>query len=171
MFSRAGPPKLPPSSGSIRQHPGAYISINLSSFDIHDEHIVEQLRRLVESPGMAAENLIAEVTEHSFLDPKHASGNIAAIRALGIRVAIDDFGTGFSSISHLTTLKTDYLKIDKVFIESIGTESATSEVARSCRDCRRRGTQAASRLSAWTWRDLCARLVVRRGATDGGAPA
>jgi len=113
----------------IRQHPEAYISINLSSFDIHDEHIVEQLRRLLESPGMAAKNLIAEVTEHSFLDPKHASGNIAAIRALGIRVAIDDFGTGFSSLSHLTTLKTDYLKIDKVFIESIGTESATSEVA------------------------------------------
>lgn len=113
----------------IRQHPEAYISINLSPFDLHDEQIVEQLRQLLDGPGMAAENLIVEVTEHSFLDPKHASGNIAAIRALGVRVAIDDFGTGFSSLSHLTTLKTDYLKIDKVFIESIGTESATCEVA------------------------------------------
>lgn len=113
----------------ISQHPDGYISINLSPTDLYDEHIVEQLRQLIETPGIAAKNLIAEVTEHSFLDPEHASSNIASIRALGIRVAIDDFGTGFSSLSHLATLKTDYLKIDKVFVDTIDTDSATSEVA------------------------------------------
>ncbi len=113
----------------VRQHPDGYISINLSPADLHDERILEQLRQLSATPGLMAGNLVVEVTEHSFLDPKHASKNIAAIRALGIRVAIDDFGTGFSSLSHLTTLKTDYLKIDKVFVDTIGTDSATSEVA------------------------------------------
>lgn len=113
----------------IRQYPDGYISINLSPSDLHDETIVDQLRQLSETPGIAAKNLVAEVTEHSFLDPKHASGNITSIRALGIRVAIDDFGTGFSSLSYLTTLKTDYLKIDKVFVDTIGTDSVTSEVA------------------------------------------
>ncbi len=113
----------------IRHHPDGYISINLSSSDLHDEHIIEQLRQLIETPGIAARNLVVEITEHSFLDPKRASKNIEAIRALGIRVAIDDFGTGFSGLSHLATLKTDYLKIDKVFVDTIGTDSATSEVA------------------------------------------
>jgi sensor c-di-GMP phosphodiesterase-like protein len=113
----------------IRRHPDGYISINLSSSDLHEEHILDQLRQLIETPGIAAKNLIAEITEHSFLDPKHAGENITSIRALGIRVAIDDFGTGFSGLSHLATLKTDYLKIDKVFVDTIGTDSATSEVA------------------------------------------
>lgn len=113
----------------IRQHPDGYISINLSPADLHDERILDQLRQLSETPGITARNLMAEITEHSFLDPKHASENISAIRALGIRVAIDDFGTGFSSLSHLTTLTTDCLKIDKVFVDTIGTDSATSEVA------------------------------------------
>ncbi|MFC5526042.1 EAL domain-containing protein [Rhodanobacter ginsengisoli] len=113
----------------IRQHPDGYISINLSPSDLHDEDILEQLRQLIETPGIAARNLVVEITEHSFLDPTRASRNITAIRALGIRVAIDDFGTGFSGLSHLATLKTDYLKIDKVFVDTIGTDSATSEVA------------------------------------------
>lgn len=113
----------------IRHHPDGYISINLSPADLHDERILDQLRQLIETPGIMARNLVVEVTEHSFLDPKHASENITAIRTLGIRVAIDDFGTGFSSLSHLTTLTTDCLKIDKVFVDTIGTDSATSEVA------------------------------------------
>ncbi|MDI1253099.1 EAL domain-containing protein [Thermomonas sp.] len=80
-------------------------------------------------PGISAASLMVEMTEHSFLDAERASQAVKAIRALGIRVAIDDFDTGFSNLSHLAKLKTDCLKIDKVFIEAIGTDAPTSEVA------------------------------------------
>lgn len=112
----------------FRQHPGAYLSINLSSVDLRSNDIVDWLQRLVTTPGIAPYNLVVEITEHSFIDPDRAQQIIGQIRAMGIRVAIDDFGTGFSSLSHLHNLSADYLKIDKVFVDAIGTDSVTSEV-------------------------------------------
>ncbi len=113
----------------IKQHPDAYLSVNLSPSDLHSGTVVDQLRHLIETPGIEARNIVAEVTEHSFLEPTKADHTIQRIRQLGIRVAIDDFGTGFSSLSHLTSLKTDYLKIDKVFVDAVGTESMLSQLA------------------------------------------
>lgn len=110
-------------------HPGCYISINLSSADLHGGRVVESLKRLIATPGIPAAGIMVELTEHSFLNAERAGPTLKAIRALGIRVAIDDFGTGFSNLAHLATLKTDCLKIDKVFIDAIGTDAATSEVA------------------------------------------
>lgn len=113
----------------LESHPDCYISVNLSAADLHSDGIVAQLAALIASPGIQAHNVLAEVTEHSFVDPERAKQIVTEIRALGIRVAIDDFGTGFSSLSHLAALKLDYLKIDKVFVEAVATGSAASEVA------------------------------------------
>ncbi|WEN15683.1 EAL domain-containing protein [Rhodanobacter sp. AS-Z3] len=112
----------------FRAHPGVYISINLSSVDLRSVRVVEWLRRLIATPGIAPYNIVVELTEHSFVEPTRAGQTIEQIRAMGIRVAIDDFGTGFSSLSHLHNLSADYLKIDKVFVDAIGTDSVTSEV-------------------------------------------
>jgi sensor c-di-GMP phosphodiesterase-like protein len=109
--------------------PDTYVSINLSSTDLHSEAIVASLQTLLQTPGIQPRNVLVEATEHSFLDPERALQVVARIRELGIRVAIDDFGTGYSSLSQLTRLPTDYLKIDKVFVDAIGTDSATSQVA------------------------------------------
>lgn len=115
--------------GFLARHPDCYFSINLSSPDLHGGGIVDSLKQLISIPGITPANLMVEMTEHSFVDGDRAGPAVKAIRALGIRVAIDDFGTGFSNLSHLAKLKTDCLKIDKVFIDAIGTDAATSEVA------------------------------------------
>jgi EAL domain-containing protein (putative c-di-GMP-specific phosphodiesterase class I) len=41
---------------------------------------------------------------------------LQTIRNMGVSIAIDDFGTGFSSLSYLSKLPVDTLKIDRSFI-------------------------------------------------------
>ncbi|HEX7708681.1 MAG TPA: EAL domain-containing protein [Thermoanaerobaculia bacterium] len=113
----------------VAHSPDLYISINLSAGDLHDGGVVEHLRRLVSDSHLMPSNVVVEATEHSFVNPELARDTIRAIRELGIRVGIDDFGTGFSSLSHLAKLPLDLLKIDRSFVETIGTDSPTSEVA------------------------------------------
>lgn len=116
----------------LKDLPEGYVSVNLSSRDLHSEAVIDSLRKLLQTPGVSPENLMVEATEHSLVDPGRATSVVSQIRALGIRVAIDDFGTGFSSLSYLTHLKSDCLKIDRTFVETVGTESVTSQVALHC---------------------------------------
>ncbi len=43
-------------------------------------------------------------------------------------IAIDDFGTGHSALIYLERYNFDYLKIDRGFVQAIGTETVTSPV-------------------------------------------
>lgn len=113
----------------LSQLPDGYLSINLASSDLHSDKVVGKLRALIEAGSIRPDNLMVEATEHGLLDLDAARSVVAGIRALGIRVAVDDFGTGYSSLSQLAQLQTDCLKIDKVFVEAVGTDAVTSEVA------------------------------------------
>ena len=55
--------------------------------------------------------------------------NLAALRALGVRIALDDFGTGYSSFSHLDRLQIDIVKIDKSFVQALGSPDDTRGLA------------------------------------------
>ena len=49
----------------------------------------------------------------------------------GVRISLDDFGTGFSSLSYLKKLPINTLKIDKTFIDTVLTDSATRIITES----------------------------------------
>ena len=68
-----------------------------------------------------------EITESSMLGGGDlVSGQLAAIRELGIKLLIDDFGTGYSSLSQLQRLEMDVLKIDRAFTSQLRTESSAN---------------------------------------------
>jgi sensor c-di-GMP phosphodiesterase-like protein len=112
----------------LASHPGFHVAINLSPADLRSTAIVGLLDRLLARTGAVPANLIVEITERGFLHLESAREVIAALHARGIEVAIDDFGTGYSSLSYLESLRLDFLKIDRSFIESIGTGAPTSQV-------------------------------------------
>ena len=114
----------------FRARPDFYIALNLSAEDICSPDIVERLGSLIQRMGIEARNLHVEATERVFMNEEASRRNIRSLRTLGIKVAIDDFGTGYSSLSYLQDLELDCLKIDKSFVDTIGTEAVTSEVVR-----------------------------------------
>jgi len=112
----------------LKINPDFLVAINLSALDLQSMHIEDLLRSMLVQGNIQPANVKVEATERGFLQGKETRAVLAAIRSLGIEVAIDDFGTGFSSLSCLQTLGLDALKIDKSFVDTIGTDGATSQV-------------------------------------------
>jgi EAL domain-containing protein (putative c-di-GMP-specific phosphodiesterase class I) len=51
-----------------------------------------------------------------------------------VRLAIDDFGTGYSSLSYLRRFPIDILKMDKTFVQGVGTTASDDALARAIID-------------------------------------
>ncbi|BCO29555.1 hypothetical protein MIZ03_4478 [Rhodoferax lithotrophicus] len=93
------------------------IAVNVSALQLRHRTFFEEVRQLVDSDVRTAAGLELEITESLIMeDVKHSISSLQAIRALGLTIAIDDFGTGFSSLSYLSKLPVDTLKIDRSFV-------------------------------------------------------
>jgi EAL domain-containing protein (putative c-di-GMP-specific phosphodiesterase class I) len=65
--------------------------------------------------------LEVEITESAMMgDQAEILAELAAIRALGVKLHVDDFGTGYSSLSQLQRMKMDVLKVDRSFTAELG---------------------------------------------------
>jgi sensor c-di-GMP phosphodiesterase-like protein len=104
------------------------VAMNLSAADLRSKATLPLLEEITQADGAHSANLEVEATERGFLQGPEVRGLIAKIRSQGITVSIDDFGTGYSSLSCLQSLGLDTLKIDKAFVNTIGTDGATSRV-------------------------------------------
>lgn len=110
----------------LLQNPAFVVTINISSNHLLDAKSVRELihyKTLI--PG-----LVLEVTEDVLVDSNDDRIQKAFIKltAAGIDIAIDDFGTGYCGLHYLGQLPVTYLKADKCFIASIGTDSINSHV-------------------------------------------
>ncbi|AEN67186.1 diguanylate phosphodiesterase (plasmid) [Enterobacter soli] len=101
-----------------------HLGVNIGPPHLRDQSFTADILRLEVSLDSAIQ-LVLEITERSLVEDKEtASAKLHELRQKGCRVALDDFGTGYSSLSLLQNLPVDYLKIDKIFIDSL-TSAAT----------------------------------------------
>jgi diguanylate cyclase (GGDEF)-like protein len=100
------------------------VSINVSALQFDEGHLRPLLVACMKRYRVDAGLIEIEITESSMLGGGDlVSGQLAAIRQLGIKLLIDDFGTGYSSLSQLQRLEMDVLKIDRAFTSQLRNES------------------------------------------------
>ncbi|GGN67267.1 hypothetical protein GCM10010112_30530 [Actinoplanes lobatus] len=102
------------------QFPGFEMNVNLSASQLTDPRLVDEVREVLTRTGLPPKDLVLELTESVALtDLVESARVLSALKALGVRIALDDFGTGFSSLSHLSTLPVDVVKIDRSFVQAM----------------------------------------------------
>jgi diguanylate cyclase (GGDEF)-like protein len=105
------------------------IGINVSPRQLATSEFVEHVHGLLERHGLAADQLVLEITEQAFvadLDP--VADTVARLADAGVSVAVDDFGTGYSSLRYLQHLRLDIMKIDRSFVAEINNSHASREL-------------------------------------------
>ena len=105
-----------------------HVAINLGADDIKDGRGLDAIQAALANTGIEHRQIWLEATERGFLDITSACLTLGRARELGHAVSVDDFGTGYSSLSSLQKLPLDAVKIDKSFIDKIGTDSVSSSV-------------------------------------------
>ena len=107
------------------------LAVNLSAPDILDPDLGDGILRMLADRQVEPTALLLEITESAVMrDPALAARHMQPLRAAGVRFAIDDFGTGHSSLSLLSKLPVDELKIDRSFIsQALSAQTAASIVA------------------------------------------
>ena len=103
--------------------PAFVVSVNVSARQF-GPGLVETVRAALASTGFDARALCLEVTESVVMADVEASVAILrALKGLGVRISLDDFGTGYSSLTYLKQFPLDELKVDKSFVDGLGTDA------------------------------------------------
>jgi sensor c-di-GMP phosphodiesterase-like protein len=110
------------------EFPAIAVNLNLAPDDLKNDRVGHELSRVLASERLPAAAIKLEITERALINSETSRSLIREFRRRGHQVAIDDFGTGYSSLSYLQSFELDVLKIDKAFVDAIGTEAATSQV-------------------------------------------
>jgi len=105
------------------------ISVNLSSNQLSQPELVEQIEHILRETGLEAASLKLEITETVLMNnPEFAAVKLDGIKAIGVQLCLDDFGTGYSSLSYLHRFPFDILKIDRFFVSRMGVAGDNWEI-------------------------------------------
>jgi diguanylate cyclase (GGDEF)-like protein/PAS domain S-box-containing protein len=102
-------------------HASHRLSVNVSARQLQESSFADEVRSVLLRHDMSPAALVLELTESIFaLDGPKILEQLTIIRDLGVRLAVDDFGTGYSSLSYLQQFKIDEVKVDKSFVDGLG---------------------------------------------------
>jgi sensor c-di-GMP phosphodiesterase-like protein len=109
--------------------PHLKIGFNLTARHFANEEIVDDVRKIFKKSSLKLAQIVLEVTERQPIENLTETRRVvAALQGLGVKVAIDDVGTGHSGLSYMLKLGVDIIKIDKMFIDSLGTDRNSNTI-------------------------------------------
>jgi diguanylate cyclase (GGDEF)-like protein/PAS domain S-box-containing protein len=108
------------------------MSVNVSAKQLDSPLFAQQVSSILADTRLEPSRLVLELTESVMMyDIDLMLKRLGELKAVGVGLAIDDFGTGYSSLSYLRQFPFDLLKIDKSFIDDMGTIVTEKEVAKA----------------------------------------
>ncbi|MFZ5463918.1 MAG: EAL domain-containing protein, partial [Pseudomonadota bacterium] len=108
------------------------VSVNVSAVQFGQPRLLDAVSRSLRDTGFRPECLTLEITESVIMhDAESAAGMLRALKNMGVKIAVDDFGTGYSSLSYLKRFPIDILKIDKSFVQAVGTNDEDTAIVRA----------------------------------------
>jgi sensor c-di-GMP phosphodiesterase-like protein len=120
---------------AIGCRPAMKISFNFASQLFSGDAIVTEVRNIFSGSPIKLSQVVLELTERDPIeDFTETRQVIAALQGLGVRIAIDDVGTGHSGLSYMLKLGVDIIKIDKMFVDAIGTDRNSTTIVETLVD-------------------------------------
>jgi len=93
------------------------LAVNVSARQFRSPGFVNTVERALRASGLAPRNLELELTEGVLVESRDRTvAVLKGLKELGVQIAVDDFGMGYSSLSYLSRLPIDCLKIDRTFV-------------------------------------------------------
>lgn len=107
------------------------ISINASPSTLRDVHLTDRLLQEVHARHLSPHHMTVEVLESTLIenDDDAALHTIENLSRAGFKVVLDDFGTGYASMSNLSRLKLDGIKLDQSLIKPVPDPRADSIIS------------------------------------------
>lgn len=114
---------------------GFYVSVNISSVEFREEHLVEKIRTALADNDVEPSQLVLELNGSVYAEDRtKVLRDLQRLRQSGIRIAMDDFGSSDFSLQRLLSLPLDIIKIDQAFVEKIESSKLSLALVRAMVD-------------------------------------
>ncbi len=112
--------------------PFGHVAVNVCALEFRRKDFLQSIATTLSETGLAARHLELELTEGVLMSDTNASvATLQTLSAMGVSIAVDDFGTGYSSLSYLRRFPIDVLKIDKTFVQDLGSGDGDSAIVQA----------------------------------------
>jgi EAL domain-containing protein (putative c-di-GMP-specific phosphodiesterase class I) len=117
---------------------GPTVAVNLSARQLDSGDLEATVRGTLERTGLDARRLHLELTETAVMGINPAFlTQLKALGDLGVQIGLDDFGTGYASLTHLRRLPLTFVKIDRSFVQGLGTAGGDERIVAAVVDLAR----------------------------------
>jgi diguanylate cyclase (GGDEF)-like protein len=109
---------------------GVTVAVNISTTNLLNLRFNKDVAKLLEQHDVPPESLVLEITETTAMEEiDQCKKAIQDLRNLGVSVSVDDFGAGFTSLSYLSSLAVNELKLDRSFINGLSANEGSRDLA------------------------------------------
>jgi len=110
------------------------VGVNVASQQLKFNKFAHVIKKILKETGLEPRYLEVEITENVIIANPEIVARINEISDIGVKIALDDFGTGNSTLSNLTKIHIDRLKIDRSFVQNISIDNSDEVIIQAIID-------------------------------------